>query len=147
MLLLNHFQNIYTKLNSPFELDKIAKETFQNYFFPGNVRELRNIVIRLGAKYPGKTVTADELEAELETTVVRQFTDTADDLEESIQQELLSKAFSLDEAINESERHYINVALKLSGNNLSKAARLLGINRTTLYSRIQKLSDKYQEAD
>jgi len=147
MLLLNHFQNIYTKLNSPFELDKIAKETFQNYFFPGNVRELRNIVIRLGAKYPGKTVTADELEAELETTVVRQITDTADDLEESIQQELLSKTFSLDEAINESERHYINVALKLSGNNLSKAARLLGINRTTLYSRIQRLSDKNQETD
>jgi len=147
MLLLNHFQNIYTKLNSPFELDKIAKETFQNYFFPGNVRELRNIVIRLGAKYPGKTVTADELEAELETTVVRQITDTADDLEESIQQELLSKTFSLDEAINESERHYINVALKLSGNNLSKAARLLGINRTTLYSRIQRLSYKNQEAD
>ena len=147
MLLLNHFQNIYTKLNSPFELDKIAKETFQNYFFPGNVRELRNIVIRLGAKYPGKTVTADKLEAELETTVVRQITDTADDLEESIQQELLSKTFSLDEAINESERHYINVALKLSGNNLSKAARLLGINRTTLYSRIQRLSDKNKEAD
>jgi len=147
MLLLDHFKNIYTKLNSPFELDKIAKETFQYYFFPGNVRELRNIVIRLGAKFPGKTVTPDELEAELETTVVRQITDTADDLEESIQQELLSKTFSLDEAINESERHYINVALKLSGNNLSKAARLLGINRTTLYSRIQKLSDKYQEAD
>ena len=38
------------------------------------------------------------------------------------------------------ERQYIETALRLGGGNLSKAARLLGVNRTTLYSRLARLS-------
>ncbi|EDN65076.1 hypothetical protein BGP_6252 [Beggiatoa sp. PS] len=38
------------------------------------------------------------------------------------------------------ERRYINAALKISQGNLSQAARILGINRTTLYSKMQRLS-------
>ena len=34
---------------------------------------------------------------------------------------------------------YIDAALRLSNGNLSEAARLLGVNRTTLYSKIQRL--------
>ncbi|MBA3493006.1 MAG: helix-turn-helix domain-containing protein [Gammaproteobacteria bacterium] len=38
------------------------------------------------------------------------------------------------------ERRYIDAALKLSHGNLSHAARLLSINRTTLYSRIERFN-------
>ena len=37
------------------------------------------------------------------------------------------------------EQRYIEAALKLADGNLSEAARLLGVNRTTLYSKIQRL--------
>jgi DNA-binding NtrC family response regulator len=45
-------------------------------------------------------------------------------------------SFDLDETLKRWERGYIEAALKLTGGNVSQAARLLGINRTTLYSRM-----------
>jgi DNA-binding NtrC family response regulator len=48
--------------------------------------------------------------------------------------------FYLDDVLLEWERLYINAALKTSQNNLSQAARILGINRTTLYSKMQRLN-------
>ena len=49
-----------------FELDDGAVARWLRYDFPGNVRELRNIVIRLAAKYPGQRLSAAELEPELD---------------------------------------------------------------------------------
>jgi len=48
--------------------------------------------------------------------------------------------FKLGHVLDGWETRYINAALKLSDGNLSEAARLLGINRTTLYGKIQRLS-------
>ena len=45
--------------------------------------------------------------------------------------------FSLDQALRAWERAYVDAALKLTHGNVSQAAKLLGINRTTLYSRMQ----------
>ena len=56
-----------------------------------------------------------------------------------IGQELSDNSFLLDEVLGEREKRYILVAMRVSGGNLSKAARLLGVNRTTLYSRMQRL--------
>lgn len=39
--------------------------------------------------------------------------------------------------LGEAERGYIDAALKLAHGNVSQAARLLGINRTTLYNRME----------
>jgi transcriptional regulator with PAS, ATPase and Fis domain len=41
--------------------------------------------------------------------------------------------------IGEIESRSIRIALEMNGNNVSKAAKALKINRTTLYSRVQKL--------
>ena len=45
-------------------------------------------------------------------------------------------SFSLDETLKAWERGYIEAALRLTRGNVSQAAKLLGINRTTLYSRM-----------
>lgn len=140
LLLLAYFRNMYALDNVPFTLDKEAENCLLDYAFPGNVRELRNIVIRLCAKYPGKIVNVEALREELESMVLTLTTKEQQDHKEAVEQELLESAFRLDDKLKAWEGHYITTALEMSGGNLSKAARLLGINRTTLYSRIQRLS-------
>lgn len=141
-LLLNHFQDEYSDSVSPFTLDNDAKEMWGSYDFPGNVRELRNIVIRLGTKYPGAVVTASQLEAELETrlssSTLGKNTSSMGE-EEQIRQKLLDGNFYMDEVLSEIESRCIKLALEMNNNNVSRAAEALHINRTTLYSRVQKL--------
>jgi DNA-binding NtrC family response regulator len=140
LLLLNHFRDMYSMGNAPFILDKEAETCLCNYSFPGNVRELRNIVIRLSTKYAGRTVGYEQLQNELESRITQLLPDIDFDQDAALERELGSRGFRLDETLKEWENRYIKTALKMSGNNLSKAARLLGINRTTLYSRIQRHS-------
>jgi DNA-binding NtrC family response regulator len=141
LLLLDHFQAIYSETVPPFALDEEARELWVAYDFPGNVRELRNIVIRLGTKYPGEKVSRQHLKAELETRL------SANNLQESTQHfsdeyitgQIQSGDFKLDDIVGEVESRCIRLALELYDNNVSKAANALHINRTTLYSRVNKL--------
>ncbi|BCB25548.1 PEP-CTERM-box response regulator transcription factor [Sulfurimicrobium lacus] len=147
-LLLGHFRDFYMRQSraEPFVLTPAAQQMWQVYPFPGNVRELRNIVIRLVTKYAGQAVTREQLQAELDTE--------ADALPELVMpndaramQELAKKHlqlhanFSLDQTLKLWEQSYVEAALKLTHGNLSQAAKLLGVNRTTLYSRMQTYSN------
>ena len=140
-LLLNLFIESYADTVSPFILDDSARELWSQYDYPGNVRELRNIVIRLGTKYPGKSVNREQLSAELETQLSAQaLTDNATSVsDEMISREISNDEFDLDKLLGEIESRSIRIALEMNDNNVSKAAKALKINRTTLYSRVQKL--------
>ena len=48
----------------------------------------------------------------------------------------------LNDALSDLESHCINIAMQMYDGNLSKVAKVLHINRTTLYSRIQKNVEK-----
>ena len=140
-LLLNTFMESYADTVSPFVLDDGARELWQQYDYPGNVRELRNIVIRLGTKYPGQSVDKIQLSAELETQLsANALAESATSVsDEMIAREIRADEFDLDKLLGEIESRSIRIALELNDNNVSKAAKALRINRTTLYSRVQKL--------
>ncbi len=137
--LLAHFQAQYATSVPPFTLAPEAANALAAYRFPGNVRELRNIVIRLGAKYPGDEVTRDALLGELDSEAPHSGDDDGAPTAASIARELQAGGFDLDAALQQWERRYIDAAMARSDGNLSKAARLLGLSRSTLYSRIERL--------
>jgi two-component system nitrogen regulation response regulator GlnG len=147
LLLLDHFRRVYAAQAQcqPFALDPAAEALWLGYGFPGNVRELRNIVIRLTARHPGQMVAPDQLLAEF---------DTSDDVdrgsrgavvennhEQRMQAALnhlqMAACIDLDATLAAWERSYIEAALELCAGNVSGAARRLGINRTTLYNRME----------
>jgi transcriptional regulator with GAF, ATPase, and Fis domain len=134
-LLLEHFRK---KGERPFELDAAAAARWMRYDFPGNVRELRNIVIRLATKYGGQKIGVAELEAELDlqAPVPVAGGEPAAIVAQAQRQLERGSAFNLDETLRAWERGYIEAALKLTNGNVSQAAKLLGVNRTTLYSRM-----------
>ncbi|MBA3904549.1 MAG: sigma-54-dependent Fis family transcriptional regulator, partial [Rhodocyclaceae bacterium] len=129
----------------PFDLTEEAAAHWQDYHFPGNVRELRNIVIRLATKYPGRKVSAAELEGELDTQsgdATRAWLPPQDigELSEIALRHLQQRGqFDLDDTLRRWEQGYIQAALRLTHGNVSQAAKLLGVNRTTLYNRMEVL--------
>jgi len=140
LLLLEHFRAQFAAQAgvAPFGLDASAERAWLDYAFPGNVRELRNIVIRLTTKFAGQQLSAAELEPEfdLDAPAPAAAAAPAPDPVAAAQRELERGGFSLDETLRAWERTYIEAALRLTRGNMSQAAKLLGVNRTTLYSRI-----------
>jgi len=140
LALLEHFRRLAAHQGGTqaFELDAAATARWQRYDFPGNVRELRNIVIRLATKYPGQRLSVAELEPELdfESPAPTAGTESGAIVEQALRQLERSGGFNLDDTLKNWERGYIEAALRLTRGNVSQAAKLLGINRTTLYSRM-----------
>ena len=140
--LMEHFRLLYASKHhtEPFILDEAARDAWQRYAFPGNVRELKNIVIRLTAKYAGYTVGHAELvsEFELPADPVAPAPSTGRDFDPRREIES-NAAFSLDGALAAVELKYIDAAIDLARGNMSQAARVLGISRSTLYSRLEAL--------
>lgn len=156
LALLNHCRAYYARQTrqTPFELPPEALQCWEQYGFPGNTRELRNIVIRLTTKYPGRTVSAVQLQDEfdpLENVAPGEYQTkapargTPPDARHSeypgadrnrLFDDLKAGNFKLDQHLHEQEGHHIATALELASGNISEAARLLGVNRTTLHSRM-----------
>lgn len=100
--------------------DAAASQLLQTYSWPGNLRQLKNIVKRATLLAQGNFITLTELGNELQETA--SLTSTM-------------QTFSLHDEAAEKKR--ILEALRQTGNNKSKAAILLGIDRKTLYNKLK----------
>lgn len=143
VLLLNHFRELFAKQTgaAPFQLNSQALAAWSGYSFPGNVRELKNIVIRLTTKYAGHTLGLDEIGAEfdLEPQLESGNGETRSLADDAKAKLLKARNFNLDQLLRETELAYVEAAMALAHGNVSQAAKLLGVNRTTLYSRMEAL--------
>jgi two-component system nitrogen regulation response regulator NtrX len=105
----------------PKLIDEAVYQTLSAYSWPGNARELRNIVERMVILTAGETISPESVPVEL-----RVLRDTA-------------PKSNLKEARESAERDHILRALEESSWNVSGAARALGMERTNLHKRIRAL--------
>ena len=103
---------------APFRLAPEARGLWRRYDFPGNVRELRNVVLRLQVLFPGQEVGPDELAAEFLYRPAAAGGGAAAD--------------SLDALLRRDARRHAAAALERAGGSAVKAARRLGISARRL---------------
>ena len=124
-LLANHFLLRYAVKNHKEigGFEESAMRTLIDYAWPGNVRELENVVERAVVLCPGPQITPD-----LIVTKPRGMGAPAPARTDR----------SLREVLDETEKRLVTAALERCGGSVDQAARVLGLNRTTLYSKIKK---------
>ncbi len=143
LVLLEHYRGRCAAQTgaTPFELDDEARAAWLAYDFPGNARELRNIVVRLTTKHPGYKLGVAQLREEFDLSpwAGPPQPDARPPREAAKARLLREQPFSLPERLRSEEQAYIDAAMELAAGNISQAAKLLGVNRTTLYGRMEAL--------
>jgi two-component system NtrC family response regulator len=130
-LLVNHFIKKYaTERQSDAPVKGVNQEVdrlFYNYSWPGNIRELENIIERVMILSPGETIRASDLPKE--------FTDS---VHNTLHMEGIPADAKLYETLAMIEKAMIERALKISDNVQAHAAALLGIGKSGLNQKIKK---------
>jgi DNA-binding NtrC family response regulator len=132
-LLIEHFMIEISKRKKK-EPPKISPEVMNylvNYKWPGNVRELENLIERLIILNDGDLITPGDLPERLLDKGHMQEVVTRGNV-------LSSEGVNLNLMLDEIENKMILQALEISRGIKSKAASLLGLNRTTLIEKMKK---------
>lgn len=119
LLFANHFLDL---ANSELQKDIIGfdndtMQLFQSYSWPGNLRQMKNVIKYATLLATGRYITRKELPEELT--------------------ENLPSHTNIQPKNVEHERDLIRKALQECGNNKTRAAQLLGIDRKTLYNKLK----------
>jgi len=155
-LLVNHFLEKYHTLYNKRTLgvSDLAMEALKNYKWPGNIRELENMIERgviltdnnhtidLDAFFPSLSEPTHPLnsinrQGQLATEPRPLQSDTGMLPQDLLCDQLLNETFSLEQM----ETQLIHTAMERAEGNVSKAARLLGMTRPQLAYRLKKLGD------
>ena len=114
---------------------------FVNYGWPGNLRELKNVIKRATLLTDGELIEEKALPFEIANYPKLAYLETDADEEELISEteEMEADAPNLKLAVNEAEYEMIMKVLKQVNFNKSKAARILNIDRKTLYNKMKQL--------
>ena len=156
LLLTEHFLNLLEKEGGPRRYLGIqAQDLFRAYSWPGNVRQLQNVVKRLGLTAREHEISLTEVEQalenqpEMEGSFGKAGTEKlSNDIERHLRRyfdlhgNILPPTGLYNRVLKELETPLIGVSLEATGGNQAKCAELLGINRNTLRKKISELDIK-----
>lgn len=130
-LLVEHFNRNFSIPygKAPKQFTSEAIEELQNYSWPGNVRELRNTIERVVIMHPGLKVNANDLPARGKEEVPV----------------ALFRFPSFKEATDAYHREFIQRKLEEAEGNVSRAADMMGVDRSHLYRRMRSLGIQNRE--
>ncbi|SFG63506.1 sigma-54 interaction domain-containing protein [Sporolactobacillus nakayamae] len=118
---------------------RIPKEVMMaliDYSWPGNIRELRNIIERLVVFSRDETLSVDDLPVQIRESNHRIGMTERFSHNQPFENQ---PPVSLDHAMKECQQQTIKKALEHTHENKNKAAEILGISRTTLYNKMHQL--------
>ena len=136
--LVQHFIRKYNEENGRVISESLSPEVLsllENYYYPGNVRELENIIERAVVIAPTDEITVECLRPEVRNPelahlMVKNSEGSSGDID-------ISRGVNFYEEVKRFEIDLIRRALDQTGGHQSRAARLLGLNATTLNSKIK----------
>ena len=127
--LAEFFLQKHSSQNSLLTLSNEALEIIEDYDWPGNIRELENVIQRCIVLSKGSIIEASDLPPEI--------------IEQNESEPRIKTGKTLLDAETDFRRMYIIKTLRLAKTK-SEAAELLGINRTHFYKMLSQLGIKYQ---
>ena len=132
--LVHHSRDINKDIG---EIDPEARALLERYTYPGNIRELENIIERAVIFCRGKTLTPGDLPRELHEEPKKIVSSTTQTDEPVLRLEMALGR----QTLAETEFAIIEEVMKLCGQNKSLAAQKLGLTRFALDRRLKKIAD------
>ncbi|WP_020587785.1 sigma-54 interaction domain-containing protein [Desulfobacter curvatus] len=134
MPLVDHFQSGFARRNTEYKpkiFPDSVKQVLQTYEWPGNIRELENLVERLSVLVETDTVSIADLPGCM--------TDAGTDATPICVAGVFRNDIGFNEAVESYQKALITHALNKTGWVKAKAAEMLKMNRTTLVEKIKKM--------
>ena len=123
-LLAHHFltQKIRGMKKEIHDIDRDAMALLSHYSWPGNVRELENVIERAIALTKGPSIREDDLPDYIRNLSIETYRHSASSIP----------------TLEKQERRYIKWVLEKTDGNKTKAARIMGIDRVSLWRKLKK---------
>ena len=131
-LLADHFLGMAARANGRpgISLTPAALDALVAYNFPGNVRELKNVIERMVILVAGDTIEADDVKNCLGTAGASPSA-------------LFRPAVTLKVLLEDAERSVLEQAIAFHGGNMAAVSRGLGLERSNLYQKCKRLGVRY----
>jgi DNA-binding NtrC family response regulator len=118
-LLTHYFLNKYnSRYNRSVKLTESGLKTLKDFTWPGNVRQLQHLIERLTILAPNERIDSEAVQDAIEA---------------------MSRGGAAGETLAETESDQIRRVLAATGGNKSRAAAILGIERKTLYRKLERI--------
>lgn len=128
-LLFSYFLKRLSEEDKNYVLTEDARNILLEYRWPGNVREIRNLAEKISVFSTGEKINGEILKL-----FITKEKDIIMDNEE---------IKDLSKARGEFEKKYIKKAIEKANGNITEASKMLGVNRSSLYKKINKYDIEY----